>query len=157
MMKSVVPAVNAPRPWWREPMMWIVLGGPPVSSASREQVPQWRSTWLEWKAGSSRVSPPADTTPTGTPMRARLSALKGAATGTSRETAATQKSARGSAPAVASCPPCQACTPSGTRSSGASRSPSNWRRRAVCASAPGAPFEAEAEVLVAVGRAVPHE
>jgi hypothetical protein len=30
MMKSVVPAVNAPRPWWREPMMWIVLGGPAV-------------------------------------------------------------------------------------------------------------------------------
>ncbi len=28
MTKPTDPAAHPPRPWWREPMMWIVLGGP---------------------------------------------------------------------------------------------------------------------------------
>ena len=29
-MNTVAPTVNPIRPWWREPMMWIVLGFPAV-------------------------------------------------------------------------------------------------------------------------------
>lgn len=29
-MKQVNPAATVVRPWWREPMVWLVIGGPAV-------------------------------------------------------------------------------------------------------------------------------
>lgn len=30
MTKTLAPGANPKRPWWREPMMWVVLGGPAI-------------------------------------------------------------------------------------------------------------------------------
>ncbi|MFM9917661.1 MAG: nitrogen fixation protein FixH [Rhizobacter sp.] len=30
MLNTVASTVRTPRPWWREPMMWIVIGGPAI-------------------------------------------------------------------------------------------------------------------------------
>lgn len=44
MMKTVASAANPPRPWWREPMMWVVIGGPAivVVAAITTGVVAWR-------------------------------------------------------------------------------------------------------------------
>ncbi len=77
MMKSIDKPAGAPRPWWREPMMWLVIGGPAivVVAAIGTGIVAWR--------GADRVvleAPSVNAAPSDRALEPALAARNHAAT-----------------------------------------------------------------------------